>query len=61
MTSGGPQDSTTFYALRLFNSAFQDFHMGYASAMAWVLFVLIALLSWGASKASDRYVTSENA
>ncbi len=40
MTSGGPQDSTTFYALHLFNSAFFDFRMGYASAMAWVLFLI---------------------
>jgi multiple sugar transport system permease protein len=40
MTDGGPQDSTTFYALRLFNSAFQDFHLGYASTMAWVLFLI---------------------
>jgi len=41
MTQGGPEDSTTFYALYLFNRAWRYLDMGYASAMAWVLFVLI--------------------
>src|SRR5207237_266508 len=36
--TGGPEDATLFYALRLFQSGFIDFKMGYASAMAWVLF-----------------------
>lgn len=38
---GGPNDSTLFYALYLFNNAFIYFKMGYASAMAWIMFVLI--------------------
>jgi len=38
---GGPNDATLFYALYLFNNAFIYFRMGYASAMAWILFVLI--------------------
>lgn len=38
---GGPADSTLFYALYLFNNAFIYFRMGYASAMAWIMFVLI--------------------
>ena len=37
---GGPQDSTLVYALHLFNSAFLDFRMGYACAMAWILFLI---------------------
>jgi multiple sugar transport system permease protein len=41
MTQGGPEDSTTFYALYLFNRAWRYLDMGYASAMAWVLFVII--------------------
>jgi multiple sugar transport system permease protein len=49
---GGPADSTLFYALYLFNNAFIYHRMGYASAMAWILFVLIlvctALLFRGA-------------
>jgi multiple sugar transport system permease protein len=39
--TGGPVDSTLFYSLYLFNVAFADFKMGYACALAWVLFVLI--------------------
>jgi len=40
---GGPADSTLFYALYLFNNAFIYFRMGYASAMAWIMFVLILI------------------
>jgi multiple sugar transport system permease protein len=39
--TGGPVDSTLFYSLYLFNVAFADFKMGYACALAWVLFLLI--------------------
>ncbi|OGX33476.1 MAG: spermidine/putrescine ABC transporter permease [Omnitrophica WOR_2 bacterium RIFCSPLOWO2_12_FULL_51_24] len=45
MTGGGPQRSTTFYALYLYQTAFEDFRMGYASAMAWILFVIILILT----------------
>lgn len=41
MTNGGPQKSTLFYVLYLYNRAFQDFEMGYASVLAWVLFAII--------------------
>ena len=41
MTAGGPEDSTLFYALYLFNRAFQYMNMGYASAMAWVLLLVV--------------------
>lgn len=40
---GGPADSTLFYALYLFKNAFMFFRMGYASAMAWIMFILIML------------------
>jgi multiple sugar transport system permease protein len=56
MTSGGPEDSTTFYALRLFNSAFQDFHLGYASAMAWVLFLITLTCALLVFRSSLRWV-----
>ncbi|ACQ81797.1 binding-protein-dependent transport systems inner membrane component [Beutenbergia cavernae DSM 12333] len=39
--TGGPADSTLFYSLYLFQSGFQAFNMGYASAMAWILFIVI--------------------
>lgn len=43
--TGGPADSTLFYNLYLYLRGFTQFDMGYASAMAWVLFVLIAVLT----------------
>jgi len=45
MTQGGPVDSTLFYAYALFNNAFRYMRMGYASAMAWVLFAIILVLT----------------
>lgn len=44
-TNGGPLDSTLFYVLYLYQQAFQNFAMGYASALAWVLFLIILLLT----------------
>lgn len=41
MTEGGPVNSTLFYVYHLFNNAFRYGRMGYASAMAWILFILI--------------------
>jgi len=43
--SGGPIDSTLFYTLYLYQEAFGYFRMGYASALAWVLVVIIALFT----------------
>ncbi|MEH7117051.1 sugar ABC transporter permease [Neobacillus vireti] len=40
--TGGPLDSTLFYTLYLYIKAFTEFQMGYASAMAWVLLIIIA-------------------
>jgi multiple sugar transport system permease protein len=45
MTEGGPADSTLFYAYHLFKEAFQFFKMGYASALAWVLFLIVLVLT----------------
>jgi multiple sugar transport system permease protein len=39
MTRGGPSDSTLFYNLELYFKAFQEYDMGMASAMAWILFI----------------------
>lgn len=41
MTAGGPNNATLFYVLYLYQNAFQFLKMGYASALAWVLFVII--------------------
>ncbi|MDB5530699.1 MAG: sugar transporter permease [Devosia sp.] len=43
--SGGPLDSTLFYTLYLYLQGFANFRMGYASAMAWVLLVIIGVLT----------------
>ncbi len=45
MTQGGPDDSTQFYALYLFTRAWRYLDMGYASAMAWTLFVIVMALT----------------
>ena len=52
MTRGGPANATLTYVLYLYQVAFQDFKMGYASALAWVLFLILAVITfvqfWGA-------------
>jgi len=43
--AGGPANSALFYAMYLYQNAFQQFKMGYASAMAWVLFVIVLIVT----------------
>jgi multiple sugar transport system permease protein len=53
MTGAGPGNSTLFYVLQLYRQAFEFHNMGYASATAWILFVIIltaTLLVFRASK-----------
>lgn len=45
MTDGGPADATLFYAYKLFNEAFRYLNMGVASAMAWVLFLVVLVIT----------------
>jgi len=45
ITGGGPLDETLFYAVYLYETAFEYLRMGYASAMAWVLLVIIAVIT----------------
>ena len=56
MTSGGPADSTLFYAYYLFKEAFQYFRMGYASALAWILFIIVLGLTLLQMWASKKWV-----
>lgn len=56
MTGGGPANSTLFYVLYLFQNAMQYFRMGYASAMAWLLFIIILSLTLFQFKMSKRWV-----
>jgi multiple sugar transport system permease protein len=45
VTAGGPIDSTLFYTLYLYQQAFANLHMGYGSAMAWILLVVVAAVT----------------
>jgi multiple sugar transport system permease protein len=56
---GGPEHSTLFYALYLFQNAFEYFRMGYACAMAWVLFAVILAATVIILKTSQRWVYYE--
>jgi multiple sugar transport system permease protein len=56
MTQGGPEDSTHFYALYLFNRAWRYLDMGYASAMAWILFVIVMVLTVVIFKTHKKWV-----
>jgi multiple sugar transport system permease protein len=51
----GPLESTLFYAMYIFDE-FRAFRMGYAAAMAWVLFVIIALFTLALFRSSARWV-----
>jgi len=56
MTDGGPQESTLFYCYYLFNQAFRYLDMGAASAMAWILFILVFTLTLIQLKLSRKWV-----
>lgn len=54
--SGGPAGQTNFYTLYLYKRAFADLQMGYASAMAWVLLVVVAIIAFILFKTSKNWV-----
>jgi multiple sugar transport system permease protein len=56
LTAGGPADSTLMYAYYLYITAFQFFKMGYASAMAWILFIIVFIATFFVFRSSDRWV-----
>lgn len=56
MTGGGPGDSTMMYSLYLYFNAFRYFKMGYASAMAWILFIVVMLCTLLVFRSSTRWV-----
>jgi ABC-type sugar transport system permease subunit/ABC-type glycerol-3-phosphate transport system substrate-binding protein len=56
MTQGGPARATLFYSMYLYNNAFQFLRMGYASAMAWILFIIILALTLLSQKLSKSHV-----
>ena len=58
-TDGGPLNSTLFFVLYLYRQAFQFFNMGYASALAWVLFAIIFGFTLLVVRSSNRWVYYE--
>ncbi|MHB0878838.1 MAG: carbohydrate ABC transporter permease [Anaerolineae bacterium] len=59
MTGGGPRYATYFYVLYLYNNAFQYFRMGYASALAWVLALIILVFTLLVFRSSSAWVYYE--
>jgi multiple sugar transport system permease protein len=53
---GSPQGSMLFFSVYLYKQGFQDFRMGYASALAWVLFVITMVCTLAIIKGSRRWV-----
>ena len=60
MTEGGPMQSTLFYNLYLYQKAYKEYQMGYASAMAWVMFIIIMLFTMLVIKSSSFWVYYQN-
>lgn len=60
MTDGGPNNSTLFFAYHLYNKAFRDLQLGYASALAWVLLIITLVFTLIIFKFGDRWVYYED-
>jgi len=58
-TNGGPENATLFYVLLLYRNAFEYFKMGYASAMAWVLFIIVLVFTIFQFRLARRWVHYE--
>jgi len=56
LTGGGPMKSTEFYVVNLYRNAFVQFSIGKASAMAWILFLIILFFSVVLFRTSARWV-----
>ena len=61
MTAGGPNNATLFFLLYLYQNGFQYFRMGYASALAWILFLYILILTLIVYRSSGLWVYYEGA
>ena len=59
ITSGGPANASLFYVLYLFRNGWEYFRMGYASALAWVLFLIIMAATLATFKLSGRLIYYE--
>ena len=61
MTAGGPSNASLFYLLYLYRNAWQFLKMGYASALAWVLFVIIMFFTLLTFRSAGSWVYYEGA
>ncbi|WP_028390228.1 carbohydrate ABC transporter permease [Bacillus cihuensis] len=59
LTGGGPLKSTYFYGLFVYNNAFKHHQLGYASANAWFMFIIILILTMLIFKSSSTWVFYE--
>ena len=59
MTGGGPHNASLFFMLLIYNNAFSFFKMGYASALAWILFIYIMILTGLVLRSSTAWVYYE--
>ncbi|MDQ0198703.1 multiple sugar transport system permease protein [Neobacillus ginsengisoli] len=59
LTGGGPLKSTYFYAMYVYENAFKYFKMGYSSANAWFMFVVVLILTLLVFKSSSAWVYYE--
>lgn len=58
LTDGGPNNSSTVIVFRIYEEGFRNFNMGYASAISWLLFIVVAvitLISWKIQKNNVHY------
>lgn len=60
ITNGGPENSTLFYVLYIYRTAFQSFDMGYAATLSWLMFFILMLLSLVVFRFFGRRVFYEN-
>ncbi|WP_108485102.1 carbohydrate ABC transporter permease [Oceaniglobus ichthyenteri] len=54
MTGGGPANATRLYSLHVFDTAFQGLNIGYASALSFVMFLVILFITWAQFKLLNR-------
>ena len=59
-TGAGTSDASLFYAIYLFDQAFRQFNFGFAAAMAWLLFLIILVISLIQMRVGNRFVYYES-
>ena len=60
ITGGKPLDSTLFYTVYMYKQSFEFYNMGYGSAMAWFMLVIVAVMTAIVFKTSDKWVYYES-